>query len=66
MNKLLGYWNDHGTKILGFAQITLAVLSTSTDVFTPHVLKLLVLASGLATAYRGFSNSNAIAAQPKP
>lgn len=53
----LDWWKNHGTKILGFAQVTIAVLATATDVFTPLVLKALVLASGLLTAWRGFMNS---------
>ncbi len=51
------WWTEHGTKILGFAQITCATIATSTDLFAPKVIKYLMLASGLLTAYRGFENS---------
>lgn len=59
MKPILDLWNSHGTKVLGFLQVTLAVLSTATDLFSPLALKWLILASGLLTAWRGYVNSAA-------
>lgn len=57
MNALLQIWNSHGTKVLGFAQVTVGVLATATDVFSDPVLKGLLLTNGLLVAWRGFFNS---------
>lgn len=57
MSQLIDLWSNHGTKILGFAQVTVGVLAASTGVFPDPVLKYLMLASGLLTAWRGFVNS---------
>ena len=59
MSQLIKLWRTSGTKILGFSQVTLAVLATSTDLFSPLALKWLILASGLLTAWRGYVNSAA-------
>jgi hypothetical protein len=52
------FWTSHGTKILGFAQVTVGVLAASTDVFSAPALKVLLVANGLLVAWRGFFNSN--------
>jgi len=57
MSQLIDLWRNHGTKVLGFAQVTVGVLATSTDVLPPPAIKYLILASGLLTAWRGFVNS---------
>ena len=57
MKTLIALWRTSGTKILGFAQVTVGVLSASTGVFPDHVLQYLIVASGLLTAWRGFVNS---------
>ena len=48
---------NHGTKILGFAQVTVGVLAVADGVFTDQSLKYVLLASGLLTAWRGYFNS---------
>jgi len=57
MNSVLNLWRSHGTKILGFAQVTVGVLAVADGVFTPECLKYVLLASGLLTAWRGYFNS---------
>lgn len=57
MSQLIDLWRNHGTKILGFAQVTVGVLAASTGIFPDPVLKYLMLASGLLTAWRGYVNS---------
>lgn len=55
------YLVDHGTKVLGFAQVTVGVLAGATDLFSPDVLKIFIVANGLLVAWRGFFNSKAAA-----
>lgn len=57
MNALWTFWRNHGTKLLGFTQVTLGVLASTDGVFTPRTVKLILIGSGLATAWRGFFNS---------
>jgi hypothetical protein len=57
-------WN-HRTKVLGLTQVTLGVFATADGVFSPHTLKLIILGSGLATAYVGFFNSKKPAPAPE-
>jgi len=54
---LRSFWRNHGTKALGFAQVTIGTLAAATDVFSASVLKALLLANGLLVAWRGFFNS---------
>jgi len=51
------YLSDHGTKVLGFLQVTVGVLAGATDIFSPDVLKGFIVANGLLVAWRGFFNS---------
>ena len=62
MKVLLLYLWRHRTKTLGFTQVTFGVLATADGIFSPFGLKLIILFSGLATAWLGFFNS----AKPKP
>lgn len=48
---------SHGTKILGFLQVTIGVLAGATDIFSPAALKAFIVANGLLVAWRGFFNS---------
>lgn len=57
MNAILDLWKNHGTKVLGFAQVTVGVLAVADGIFTPESLKYVLLASGLLTAWRGYVNS---------
>ena len=60
--RLHGWFVNHWTKILGFAQVTIGTLAVSTDIFSPAVLKLLLVANGLLVAWRGFFNSQQVPA----
>jgi len=62
MGKVIRLWKSHGTKILGFAQVTVGVLAVADGIFSDQSLKYVLLASGLLTAWRGYFNS----AQNKP
>lgn len=53
----------HGTKLLGFAQVTIGSLAAATDLFSPNALKFLLIANGLLVAWRGFFNSQVTNAQ---
>lgn len=64
------WWADHGTKILGFFSSVVAFLSLI-DHETVGLIQstigdlwahIILIVSGLATAYRGFTNSRKIAA----
>ena len=60
MNALSWLWNlgvTHGTKLLGFGQVTVGVLAVADGVFSDKSLKYVLLASGLLTAWRGYFNS---------
>lgn len=61
---ILNLWKSHGTKILGFAQVTVGVLAVADGVFSDQALKYVLLASGLLTAWRGFFNSQQMKADP--
>lgn len=50
-------WVAHGTKILGLAQGTVAVIAGTTGILPDKQLKYWLLASGLLTFYRGFFNT---------
>lgn len=58
MNQLIKLWKDHGTKLLGLAQVTIASIVSVSGVIPEHHLKYWLLTSGLLTAWRGFVNSN--------
>lgn len=57
MRKIQNAWKQHGTKMLGFAQVTVGVLAVADGIFPDQTLKYVMLASGLLTAWRGFFNS---------
>ena len=60
MTALTWLWNlgvSHGTKLLGFAQVSVGVLAVADGVFTDKALKWVLLLSGLLTAWRGYFNS---------
>lgn len=50
-------WTEHGTKAIGFAQVTVGAVATAGVIESPSALKLIVTVSGLLTAWRGFLNS---------
>lgn len=59
IDRITSLWKSHGTKILGFTQVTVGVLAASAGVFDERTLQVLVMCSGLLTAWRGFVNSAA-------
>jgi hypothetical protein len=62
---ILSWWTNHGTKILGVAQGTVAALSGVAGIIPEHQLKYYLAASALLTVWRGFTNSAAQAAPAK-
>jgi len=57
VKSVLAYLWCHRTKCLGFIQITLGALAVADGVFSPFALKIIILASGVTTAWVGFFNS---------
>ena len=57
LSTIYGWAVEHGTKILGFLQVTIGSLAAATDIFSPQTLKALLIANGLLVAWRGFFNS---------
>ncbi len=57
MKQIMRFWRGHGTKAIGFAQVTVGVLAVADGIFSPEAMKWVLLSSGLLTAWRGFFNS---------
>lgn len=57
MRRIVMAWKRHGTKMIGFAQVTVGVLAVADGIFPPESMKWVLLASGLLTAWRGYFNS---------
>lgn len=57
MTKLYQFWIGHGTKIIGFAQGTIAALAGVTGIIPEHHLKYWLGLSAVLTFWRGFFNS---------
>lgn len=55
----INWWKDHGTKLLGFAQVTVAAIAAG-GIIPPHQMKYWLTGTGLLTAWRGFVNSAAL------
>jgi len=55
--------SEHGTKTLGFLQITIGAMATG-DVFPVWLVKWLIMITGLLTAWRGFFASSQIKKDP--
>ena len=49
-------WVSHGTKLIGFAQGTIAALCGVTGVIPEHHLKYYLAGSAVLTFWRGFFN----------
>lgn len=56
MSRLAYAWS-HKTKILGFLQITVGAIASVDGVFEPMTVKVLLMSSGVLTAWCGFLNS---------
>ena len=61
MNVFLKYLQDNGTKILGIAQGTVALLCGMADVIPESQMKYWLAASAVLTYWRGNVNTAAIA-----
>lgn len=57
LKAIYAYVSEHGTKVLGFLQVTVGVLAGATDILSPAALKVFIVANGLLVAWRGFFNS---------
>lgn len=56
MKILIQLWS-HKTKILGFLQITVGAIASVDGIFEPLTVKILLMSSGVLTAWCGFLNS---------
>lgn len=61
MSKLVTFWQNSGTQLLGYAQGTIAALAGASVIPGPH-LKYWLAASAVLTVWRGQGNTQAIAA----
>jgi len=64
LKTIYDFFRSHGTKAIGFSQVTVGVLAVADGVFTDKALKWILLASGLLTAWRGYFNSRQSEPQP--
>ena len=62
MDALIKYLNDNGTKLLGVAQGTIATLAGVAGIIPESQLKYWLAASAVLTFWRGYGNTQAIAA----
>jgi hypothetical protein len=59
MSKILEFFRNHGTKIIGGAQGTIAAICGVTGIIPDAHLKYWLAASAVLTFWRGFVNSRA-------
>lgn len=57
MTALIQFWASHGTKLLGFLGGSLGVVASTSGIIPDHYLKYCLLAIGLCTFWRGFTNT---------
>lgn len=57
MTALLSFWNNHGTKILGFTSGTISAVAGVTGIIPESHLKYYMAAIAVLTFWRGFVNS---------
>lgn len=57
MSRVWYLWKNHGTKILGFIQGTIAAVASVDGIIPQHSLKYWMAGLGLMTFWRGFFNS---------
>lgn len=58
MNVIALYWKNHGTKLIGFVQGTIAAIAGISGLIPEHHLKYYLGASAVLTFWRGFFNSS--------
>lgn len=56
-SSLLKFFEDHGTKVIGFAQGTVAAIAGVSGIIPDAQLKYWLAASAVLTFWRGFVNS---------
>lgn len=56
-SKVWAFLKDHGTKVIGLAQGTIAAVAGVTGVIPDHHLKYYLAVSAVLTFWRGFWNS---------
>lgn len=54
----MSIWRNHGTKILGFAQGTIAAIAGVSGLIPESHLKYYLATSAILTFWRGFFNSS--------
>lgn len=57
MNKIIDFWDNHGTKLLGFAQGTIAAIAAVDGLIPASQLKYWMAALGVMTFWRGYTNT---------
>ena len=57
MNAIIAFWVNHGTKIIGFAQGTIAAVAGVTGLIPDAHMKYYMAAIAVLTFWRGFFNS---------
>lgn len=57
MQAILNLWFQHGTKVLGFAQGTVAAIAGVSGIIPDGHLKYWLAASAVLTFWRGYTNS---------
>lgn len=57
MNSLTTFLKQHGTKVLGVAQGTVAAVAAVDGIIPKEHLKYYLAASAVLTVWRGFANS---------
>lgn len=57
MARLVKLWDDHGTKIIGYAQGTIAALAGVAGIIPAEHLKYWLAVSAVLTVYRGKVNT---------
>lgn len=58
MTWLINFWKNHGTKLIGFVQGTVAAIAGVTGIIPESHLKYWLGASAVLTFWRGFFNSS--------
>lgn len=64
LKALLAFWKSHGTKVLGFAQGTIAAVAAVDGIIPAANLKYWMAALGVLTFWRGYTNSTNLKAEP--
>lgn len=57
MEKAIAIWKAHGTKLIGFAQGTIAAVAGVTGIIPDAHMKYYMAAIAVLTFWRGFFNS---------